>query len=194
MKGFVIDGKSYDVAEAYFSFDGLRRFHAIRDGRNYLLSIYDGDGYGIALESRKKLSKFGIPITKLVASDPLERAIVYDMPDGENVLSVLAKGPLEEKYFEEIYRLYRFARFSKIALSWHPENFIMGKKGLVYLGEEFSPLSERTKLENMGIREWILGQEGLDHLHEKGYELNGVSPLAENVVNKQIVLISVSYW
>lgn len=186
---------TYLIGELFFSEDGVTSYKA-KDpkGKDFLVSIYEEGAFSYALGNLKKLKKAGIKTPNIIVSDETLLATLQEMPKGDNLLSLLSKGPLEAPVMKDMFRCYQLCRFSKIALSYHPEYFIYDGKDMTYLSFLLFPSIPERAFEGDPIREYFLGVEGLSHLREKGYPMEGVTPLPENVVNKQIVLASISFW
>lgn len=161
--------------------------------RTYLLRTFV-TGYEQALKDYKTLKHAGINMAKICFHDDDKKIIVFDYFPEEDCLEVLSKGPLPDIYYDALFALYRFARFSKVALDWEPQNFMLRGTQMFYLPTKWEPLNENNPLEKEGIRTWFLGKEGRALLARKGFDVSALPTLDENVVNKSIVLTSVRYW
>ncbi len=161
--------------------------------RIYLLRTYK-TGFEKALADYKELKHAGINMAKMCFHDDINHVIVFDYFPEDDCLKSLSKGPLDNKYFDALYALYRFARFSKVALDWEPQNFMLRGNQMFYLPTKWSRLNEENKLEKEGIRSWFLGKEGRALLTRKGYDVSSLPSLSEAEVNKAVVLSAVSNW
>ena len=162
-------------------------------GRNYCLRTY-ATGFEKAMADYKELKHAGINMAKICFHDDEKHIIVFDYFPEDDCLNVLSKGPLEERYFEALFALYRFARFSKVALDWHPQNFMLRGSQMFYLPTKWEPLNENNGLEKGGLRSWFLGKEALDELKRKGYDVSKLNQLSEQEVNMLMALVVVRYW
>ncbi|HBX24958.1 MAG TPA: hypothetical protein DEF61_01530, partial [Firmicutes bacterium] len=151
--------------------------------RIYLLRTYK-TGFEKALADYKELKHAGINMAKMCFHDDINHVIVFDYFPEDDCLKSLSKGPLDNKYFDALYALYRFARFSKVALDWEPQNFMLRGNQMFYLPTKWSRLNEENKLEKEGIRSWFLGKEGRALLTRKGYDVSSLPSLSEAEVNK----------
>lgn len=161
--------------------------------RTYLLRTYK-TGFEKALADYKELKHAGINMAKMCFHDDVNHVIVFDYFPEDDCLKALSKGPLDNKYFDALYALYRFARFSKVALDWEPQNFMLRGNQMFYLPTKWERLNEENKLEKEGIRSWFLGKEGRALLTRKGYDVSSLPSLSEAEVNKAVVLSAVSNW
>ena len=169
-------------------------FLATYKGHDVTLRVFAGDDYGVALEKGKLFKHDGIATPAILAFDPSRRAVIYQYNSQQTALDLLSQGPISEDVFSQLFAIYKMCRFSKIDLSWHPENFVLDDKKLLYVSDDSFPPNPKNKLELVGIREWFSGQEGISHLQQCGYSTKGINLLPENAVNKFVVLTAVSYW
>ena len=161
--------------------------------RTYLLRTYK-TGFEKALADYKELKHAGINMAKMCFHDDVNHVIVFDYFPEDDCLKALSKGPLDNKYFDALYALYRFARFSKVALDWEPQNFMLRGNQMFYLPTKWERLNEDNKLEKEGIRSWFLGKEGRALLTRKGYDVSSLPSLSDAEVNKAVVLSAVGNW
>ena len=161
--------------------------------RTYLVRTFN-NGYEQTMEDYKRLKHAGINMAKICFRDDTRKAIVFDYYPEDDCLTALSKGPLPEIYFDALFALYRFARFSKVCLDWEPQNFMLRGTQMFYLPTQWEPLTEDNGLEKGGIRTWFYGKEGIGLLKRKGFDVGDVKPLEDNAVNKSNVLLSVRYW
>ena len=161
--------------------------------RTYLVRVFR-EGYKQALADYKALKRAGINMAKTCFHDDDVQAIVFDYYPEDDCLTVLSKGPLPELYFDALFSLYRFAKFSKVVLDWEPQNFMLRGTQMFYLPTKWEALTEDNKLEKKGLRTWFLGKEGHELLRRKGFDTKGLPFLEENVVNKTLVLMTVRFW
>jgi hypothetical protein len=133
-------------------------------------------------------------MAKICFHDDEQHVIVFDYFPEEDCLTVLSKGPLTEPYFDALFSLYRFARFSKVALDWEPQNFMLRGSQMFYLPHKVTKLTEENGLEKGGLATWFLGKEGIANLARKGYDVSKFTPMSEAEVNKAMTLMAVKYW
>lgn len=161
--------------------------------RTYCLRIYR-EGFEKAMADYKVLKHAGINMAKICYHDDENHVIVFDYFPEEDCLTALSKGPLQDRYFEALFALYRFARFSKVALDWHPQNFMLRGSQMFYLPTKWEPIDDKNPLEKDGIRYWFLGDEARTELKRKGFDVSSLGKMSEAEVNKAIALTVVRYW
>lgn len=161
--------------------------------RTYLVRTFNTD-YEKALADYKVLKRAGINMAKMCFHDDAAKVIVFDYFPEEDCLTTLSKGPLPDIYFDALFALYRFARFSKVSLDWEPQNFMLRGTQMFYLPTKWEPMNEQNGLEKAGIRTWYLGKEGRGLLARKGFDITNLPSIEENAVNKSIVLHSIQHW
>ncbi len=161
--------------------------------RTYLARTFV-TGYEQALKDYKVLKHAGINMAKICFHDDERKVIVFDYFPEDDCLTALSKGPLPDIYFDALFSLYRFARFSKVALDWEPQNFMLRGTQMFYLPTKWEPMTQDNGLEKGGIRTWYLGKEGRGLLIRKGFDISKLPSIEENAVNKSIVLHSIQHW
>lgn len=162
-------------------------------GRTYLVRVFR-DGFEQTMADYRTLKRAGINMAKINYHDDANKVIVFDYFPEDDCLTELSKGPLPDVYFEALFSLYRFARFSKVALDWEPQNFMLRGSQMFYLPTKWEPLTQDNRLEKEGIRTWFLGKEGRGLLKRKGFDISALPTIEENALNKSIVLTSVRFW
>lgn len=162
-------------------------------GNIYILRKYNTEFVG-AIDEQKKLNKYGINIPKLIAVDKKQMITIEESIDGKTCFEELLDNDLDDKHFELLFVMYRFCRFSKINLDYNPKNFILKDKKLYYTGRHFWPLKKEKNLENEGIRYWLYTNEFANYLQELSINVDFKRVLPEEVANKKIVLLCVTYW
>ena len=161
--------------------------------RKYLMRTFK-TGFEKAMADYKELKHAGINMAKICFHDDVNHVIVFDYFPEDDCLTTLSKGPLPAIYFDALFSLYRFARFSKVALDWEPQNFMLRGTQMFYLPTKWERLTEENSLDKAGIRSWFLGKEGRALLQRKGFDISGLPAIEDNAVNKAIVLAAVQYW
>jgi len=161
--------------------------------RTYCLRIYK-EGFDKAMADYRQLKHAGINMAKICFHDAAQQVIVFDYFPEEDCLTVLGRGPLAEEYLEALFALYRFARFSKVALDWQPQNFMLRGHQMFYLPTKWEPLTDDNRLEKEGLRHWFLGDEARALLKRKGFDVSALPHMSEAEVNKAMALTVVRYW
>lgn len=160
---------------------------------SYLVRVYREE-YQKVLDDYKLLKHCGINMAKMNFHDDERQIIAFDAFHENDVLSELSKGPLPEEYFRALFALYRFARFSKIALDWAPQNFMLRGSQMFYLPIKVSKMDETNGLEKVGLASWFHGKELKEILKKKGYDVSGYQMMSDAEVNKSMALMAIKYW
>ena len=165
-------------------------------GRPYLIRTFnDEEHYLRAMSDYKTLKHAGINMAKVCFHDDEKWVIVFDLFPENDCLKDLSKGPLSLMHFEALFALYRFARFSKVALDWEPQNFMLRGSQMFYLPTKWEPLKDENLFEkSVAYRTWFLGKEGRSLLEKKGFDVSSLPSLSEAEVNKTLTLMAVRYW
>ncbi|MCF0112517.1 MAG: hypothetical protein HUJ60_00895 [Bacilli bacterium] len=164
-------------------------------GRTYLLRTFaTPELFKEAMADYKELKHAGINMAKVCYHDDTIKVIVFDYFPEDDCLKALSRGPLDERYFESLFALYRFARFSKVALDWQPQNFMLRGSQMFYLPTKWERLTDANVFEKEGLRFWFLGKEAHALLKRKEYDDSALPTLSDAEVNKAMTLMAVRYW
>lgn len=193
MEEITIKRKKYEVGKLFSQTDESITHFVYSKGREYLFIKYLKN-YDLVMDDYKRLSKAGINVPRIIANDKKEHLVVKEYINGTTVLDELLNHDLPDHYFEELFTAYRFCRFSKINLNYLPENFVIQNGKLFYISNDVANYIPQRNLENWGIRYWLYTAEFAQYLKEKGIDVNAKRVLKEEVANKKIVLLSVTYW
>ena len=168
-------------------------YACIYSGVRYMVRVYR-EGYEQMLADYKILKHAGINMAMMDYHDDENKIIAFDYFPEPDVLEVLAKGDLPENYFEALFSLYRFARFSRVALDWEPQNFMLRGSQMFYLPIKVRKMDDKNGLEKGGLAAWFRGKELKKILEKKGYDLSNYKAMDDALVNKQMTLMAVKYW
>lgn len=193
METIVAKNKKFVVESVLATHEDHVSYICVYSGVHYMVRVYK-TGYEEVLANYKRLKKAGINMAKICYHDDEAHVIVFDHFPEQSVLENLASGDLPEHYFKALFECYRFAKYAKIALDWKPQNFMLRGSQMFYLPIKVSDLTEDNKLEKTGLRYWFRGAECVSELKRKGLVGDDVTPLPEEVVNKNMVLMAVKYW
>lgn len=170
-------------------------FSVRRKNKYFHLKTFDDiNSFNKEISDYKAITKYGIKVPRMLKSSKRELTILFEYVGEETIDKLLDQGDIDEKVFDKLFTIYRFARFSHIELNYLPENYALYNGELFYLLYEFSKENKERNLENYGIRFWFTGVEGISHLKELGYEVNNARLLSKAELNKKIVLISIMKW
>ncbi len=170
-------------------------FSVRRKNKYFHIKTFDDiNSFNKEISDYKAITKYGIKVPRMLKSSKRELSILFEYVGEETIDKLLYQGDIDEKVFDKLFTIYRFARFSHIELNYLPENYALYNGELFYLLYEFSKENKERNLENYGIRFWFTGVEGISHLKELGYEVNNARLLSKAELNKKIVLISIMKW
>lgn len=188
-----VKNKKFVVQTVKAVHEDHKTYVCVWSNRTYIVRVFE-NGFEQAMADYKVLKHAGINMAKICFHDAEKKIIVFDYFPEDDCLKALSKGPLPELYFAALFSLYRFARFSKVALDWAPQNFMLRGTQMFYLPTKWEKLTEENPLEKEGIRGWFLGKEGHALLKKKGYDDSNLPVMEDTAVNKAMVLAAVQYW
>lgn len=195
MEKRIIKRYEYILKDLLFEDENTKLYLARRKDRIFSFREYLNEHtYKADLDKYKRLQRAGITVPKLVAFDRHLFILIFERFSEPNALEVLAKKDLKEIYFKQLFKIYRFCRFSEIDISYLPHHYILKGTALYYIGDDISEANPKKNLENYGLRYWIYSKEASELIIEKGMASNPERILSEEETNKQIVLLSVTYW
>ncbi len=189
----LIKKKKFTIESVLAEHPDHTTYACIYSGVRYMVRVFR-EGYEEMLADYKILKHAGINMAVMDYHDDENKIVAFDYFPEPDVLEVLAKGDLPEIYFETLFSLYRFARFSKLALDWEPQNFMLRGSQMFYLPIKVKKLDETNGLEKGGLANWFRGKELLRILKKKGYDVSNYVPLEDAHVNKNMTLMTVKYW
>lgn len=195
MEQIRVSRRDFDVIKDITKSDAEQVFLVEYKSKQYVLKKYPSfDAYDEALYRYKKLYKCSIYIPTLVRKDKKGFILVFDYIEGEHMDEILAKQDIDEKVFEKLFLLYRYARANQIELNYLPENYVMKGKYLYYTSLDLFDMNKDMNLENYGLEFWIISRKGYDHLTKLGYNVDKKRILSNGETNKKIVLLSLFNW
>lgn len=195
MEKLIAAKKEYQIISLLKEDEFHKSYKCERNGKLYFVKVFlDAPSFQADASNHKILKKYGINIPKLIKSNKKDLTNTYQFIDGDNVLQVIARQELDEIYYEQLFHIYRFARFSKIELDYHPENYVLYNNELYYLSHNFIPQNQEKNLENFGIYFWFYSDELAQYLKENNLPVDKKRILSKGEVNKKIVLTSIMKW
>ena len=195
MEKLIAAKKEYQIISLLKEDEFHKSYKCERKGKLYFIKVFsDLASFQADALNHKTLKKNGINVPKLLKSNKKDLSNTYQFIEGENALQIIAKQDLDEIYYEQLFHIYRFARFAKIELDYHPENYVLYKNELYYLAHDFIPQNQEKNLENFGIYFWFYSEELAAHLKENNLPIDKKRILSKGEVNKKIVLTSIMKW
>lgn len=189
--------RKYEVVSTISSTDQLLMLE-VKDRKNrYVYKKYMTSAPFLdEFERYTKLYKCGIRIPRMIQKNKKTNECLFEVFEGDHCDKLLVENDFElpEIYYEQLFVLYRFCRFSKIELNYLPENFILRGKYLYYDSLDIYNQNTKINLESYGLYHWIKSKQAYKHLEALGYEFKNKQPLSSAEAKKKIVLISIKYW
>ena len=193
METLTIKRTEYQILSLLYEDEDRKIYLANYKGKKYSISIYKRN-FPLFFNKIKRIQKCGIPTPKIVANSKPEGILVREYFEGPNVFEEIAKGPLSDNYYKELFLIYRFCRFSQINLNYLPENFIMRNNKLYYISDDIYDYEVKHNLENWGIYYWFYGEELVNRLRSNGYKIDNSRILSKAEETKKITLTGITYW
>lgn len=195
METLVFKRKKYIVEETLLDSECKKSYLVSFKNKKYVYSLFsDVINYKKEIERYKRITDYGISVPPIVKKSKKQCAFLNKYVGDLTADKILAKEDISDKIFEQLFIIYRFARFSHVELDYMPEKYAFYKDKLYYLSYEFYPQNNDKNLENYGIRYWFSGKEGLSHLKELGYDVDNSRLIDNASLNKKIVLLSIMKW
>lgn len=195
MENIVVRRKKYEIVKKIVEKEDHISFECkIKDKKFFVKQYNNLDDFDFEVKSYKDFSSYGIKNPKLLRKDKKNLTLVYEYIDGIKALDAIANGTINDEWFEKLFLIYRFARFSKIDINYLPDYYQMYKGELYYLNHYYFEQDPKKNLENYGIDFWLYGEKCANHLKELGYEVDKSKILSKPELNKKIVLLSIMKW
>lgn len=186
-------GKAFEVVKKFPN----KKLHVRYKNRDYVLVPFnDENGFTSYLAHKKMMKKSKIEMPRILKKDKNAFLILEQFIEGDDVLSLIASNRLDEKCYNELFRVYRNNRFAKVLLSYKPENFIKHKKYFYYTGDFICAINEGIAFERGDdILLWLSTMNQKRYIESKGYTYLEREMLTNDAeIKKKIALLCVSYW
>ncbi len=153
-----------------------------------------GDKLGSEIHAYYTLRNIGINMPLLIEYNWSEKYLVKEYVEGQIASCFIAQDVVTLNTFSQLFELARKARLNGLNLDYFPSNFIIAKKGLIYIDYELNQYSSEWNLSNWGIYYW-LNSEGMkeylrnNNLLALNIDLDSGVPIKAPFVNKAKELI-----
>lgn len=197
MSNLKLKRKEYEILEDIDTNESFVVKRVERKGTKYTYKKYlSQNAFNDELNRYEALYKKGIYVPKLIEKDKKTLEVLFEYIEGDRCDKLLVENDFElpEIYYQQLFIIYRFCRFSKIELNYLPENFVLKGKTLYYDSLEIFDQNSKINLENYGLQFWIKTGSGYTHLEKLGYKFAKKDILDKGHANKKIVLLSIKYW
>ncbi len=191
MEKIIIKRKEYELVES--KEDGTSVIS--RKGKNYLLRKFNNsEEFFSFVTQAKKIKASGVNNPKVVVIDKKSYSFITEYVQGPTLLSILAKEDLSDQIYDELFRMYWYAKADKLALDYHTENWIINNGNLVYTPFTCSPFENNDVFIKNEVRQWFFTKEFVEYAKSKGIEVNENRLESEYAVNKKIALITLKFY
>lgn len=187
--------KEFGLVEKLYEGEFHKTFLISRKNKRFVLKQFvDLGSFLTEIKQYKQVDKIGIRTPRLLKKDKKTFTLMFEYIEGKTMLEEIADHDLDDDTLGLLFNVYRFARFSKVDLNYLPELFKVHKGELYYFSYDVFEQNEKINLENYGIRFWLYGDECIEHLKEKGFEIDKSRKIPHADLNKKIVLLSIMKW
>lgn len=192
METIVIKRKEFTILEQL----GDRSFKVERKGKIFFIKKFENnkEEFQVFLKATHRFSITAIPTPKIYLYDKNNCIVVMQYIDAENVLDLLIQKDLPEEIIEEIFTINYYAKFEKMVLNHHPDNYKYDGKKLYYLPFEFQEYKGKDTFAEEGIKYWFYTKELVNYLKEKGFPYDEKRIGNEYARNKEMALMAVKYY
>ena len=131
METIVIKRKEFTILEQL----GERSYKVERKGKVFFLKKFENrkEEFQVFLKAAHRFSITAIHTPKIYLYDKNTYVVVMQYIEGENVLDILVKNDLPEEILEEVFTTNYYAKFEKMVLNHHPDEYKYDGKKLYYL-------------------------------------------------------------
>ena len=187
-----IKRKEFEVLEQV----GDRSFKVERKGQYYFLKKFENDakGFDAFVDAEHKLRVSGVVNPKCYMYDKKLRIVVVEWIEGDTCLEALLGGELSEGVIELLFKTFWYARTDRMALDYHPDNFIFVNGKLYYLPFKVAPFVSKEPFIQEDIRLWFYTKEFIKYCHSLGIPTDQSHLKSDYEVNKSIALMTVKYY
>ena len=171
-------------------------FKVERKNKIFFLKQFSANfgNYQYFIEHRKRFQNSGVKSPKIILKDKKSLTILTEYVEGENVLELLYKDPLDEEIYKQMFKMNYLARTSKMNLDFDPSNYVFSNGKLYYFGLKYFDYKEEDNFVQKGIRLWFYTKEFSNLLLEKGHQIDKSRLKEDYAINKEIVLMTVKYY
>lgn len=187
--------KMYELLETMHEGEFHKTFLVSFKNKMFVLKQFvDQGSFLVELKLAKEIDKIGIRTPKILKKDKKTFSFLQEYIEGKNMLEEIAEHEIDDHTMELMFTLYRFARFSHVDLNYYPELYKVHKDEMYYLSYDMFNQNENINFENYGIKFWMYGDECIEHLKEKGFEIDKTRRIPSAELKKKIVLLSIMKW
>ncbi len=193
METKIINKKTYEIIEHKYHLNNVSSYIVKHNNKLFENRVFTS-GFDTFLSNMKASKKCGIPVLKIIKIDKKNNQVLLSYYPIDTVLTELIGKDLDEIYFKEIFKIYRFCRFSSININYFSNNFILTPKGLIYTCDEIYKYSEEHNFINEGINYWFYSEEIITYLKKLSLPIDNNRIIEERELKKKMILVSLNNW
>lgn len=192
METIVIKRKEFTILEQL----GERSYKVERKGKVFFLKKFENskEEFQVFLKAAHRFSITAIATPKIYLYDKNAYVVVMQYVEGDNILDILVEKDLPEEILEEVFTINYYAKFEKMILNHHPDEYKYDGKKLYYLPFEFREFKDKDTFATDGIKLWFYTKELVNYLKEKGLPYDEKRIGNEFARNKEMALMAVKYY
>ena len=192
METIVIKRKKFTILEQL----GERSYKVERKGKVFFLKKFENrkEEFQVFLKAAHRFSITAIATPKIYLYDKNAYVVVMQYVEGDNILDILVEKDLPEEILEEVFTINYYAKFEKMVLNHHPDEYKYDGKKLYYLPFEFREFKDKDTFATDGIKLWFYTKELVNYLKEKGLPYDEKRIGNEFARNKEMALMAVKYY
>ena len=192
METIVIKRKEFTVLKQL----GERSYKVERKGKTFFLKKFENskEEFQVFLKAAHRFSITAIATPKIYLYDKNAYVAVMQYVEGDNILDILVEKDLPEEILEEVFTINYYAKFEKMVLNHHPDEYKYDGKKLYYLPFEFREFKDKDTFATDGIKLWFYTKELVNYLKEKGLPYDEKRIGNEFARNKEMALMAVKYY
>ena len=192
METIVVKRKEFTILEQL----GERSYKVERKGKTFFLKKFEDsqEEFQVFLKAAHRFSITAIPTPKIYLYDKNAYVVVMQYVEGDNILDIIVEKDLPEEILEEVFTINYYAKFEKMILNHHPDEYKYDGKKLYYLPFEFREFKDKDTFATDGIKLWFYTKELVNYLKEKGLPYDEKRIGNEFARNKEMALMAVKYY
>ena len=122
----------------------------------YLMKEFkDEEGYKKASDAYRKLQSFHVDIPKMITEDICAHIFIQEYISGVLASEMIIKGELESVYLNRVREIAMAAESNGISLDYFPGNFMVTKRGIVYVGDTIYEKDDGNTFDEAGMKYWM---------------------------------------
>ncbi len=122
----------------------------------YLMKEFkDEEGYKKASDAYRKLRSFHIDSPKVIAENICMRIIIQDYLSGVLASEMIIRGEMDGAHLNQVREIAMAAESNGISLDYFPGNFMVTKRGIVYVGDIIYEKNDNNTFDEAGMKYWM---------------------------------------